>query len=110
MILVVGNENVRQLHPLRVMRCVLDDLADASSEAPLMTVARILGQAPSEVLFNEVSLVVKLLRRAESREKDVAKLIFKALLRTNQGVFMSFWEGEQAIQKRKNRSGIAPAR
>lgn len=82
---------------------VLDDLAAASSEAALMTVARILAQAPSEVLFNEVSLVVKLLRRAESLGKDVAELIFKALLRTNQGVFMSFWEGERPSKEEQER-------
>jgi hypothetical protein len=68
-----------------------------------MTVARILAQAPSEVLFNEVSLVVKLLRRAESLGKDVAELIFKALLRTNQGVFMSFWEGERPSKEEQER-------
>jgi hypothetical protein len=82
---------------------VLDALADVGNEATLMTAARILAQAPSEVLFKEVSLVANLLRRTESLEKRIAESIFKTLLRINQGFFMTFSEGQRPTKEEQDR-------
>jgi hypothetical protein len=81
---------------------VLGGLANAQSEVALMTVARILIQAPREVLFKEVSLVTKLLRRAESLNQAAAELVFKTLLRTNYMV-MTFWEGQRPSKEEQDR-------
>jgi hypothetical protein len=67
-----------------------------------MTVARILVQAPREILFKEVSLVTKLLQRAESLNQAAAELVFKTLLRTNHKI-MTFWEGQRPSKEEQDR-------
>jgi hypothetical protein len=82
---------------------VLDHFADQRSEAALVTVTRILAQAPTEVLFGRVSLITKVLRRAESLGKDAAQLIFKALLRSNYPTVWTFWEGQRPTKEEHDR-------
>jgi transcriptional regulator with XRE-family HTH domain len=82
---------------------VLDHFADERSEAALVTVARILAKAPPEVLFGRVSLITKVLRRAESLGKDAAERIFKALLPTNYAVIWTFWEGQRPTKEEHDR-------
>jgi len=82
---------------------VLADIGDASSEATLMTAARILAHAPSQVLLQNVALVAKVLRRAEALGQDEAKLIFHALLPTNRGAFAS-WSFERPVKDEQERN------
>jgi hypothetical protein len=81
---------------------VLDEFADASDEAALMTVARILAQAPREVLFDGASLVAKVLQKAERLGSEAAERIFRALLPTNSGMIWT-WEGQRLTKEEHER-------
>jgi hypothetical protein len=90
--LVAGDWNDQAL-------ATLTDFGDAPTEAALITAAGLLAHAPVSVLFAQVPLVARLLRQAESLEKDSAELVLRALLTTN-GVITT-WIGDPSEKDRQ---------
>jgi transcriptional regulator with XRE-family HTH domain len=72
---------------------ILGDFGNTSTEAALVTVARILAHAPTTVLLGHVELVTRLLRRAEALGDESATLVLQALLQSAYGVSAA-WTGE----------------
>ena len=82
---------------------VLEDLADTRSEAALLTVARTLTKAPTEVLFGQVALLAKVLWRAESFGKGMAEQTFKVLVRSNFAAVWTFSQGQRQAKEEHDR-------
>lgn len=78
------------------------DVDSTSSPSALLAVARILGHAPSTVLFDNVSTVARLLHQARRLDRDEARAVFQALLPTNHGVHAA-WLGHPGHEDARSR-------
>jgi transcriptional regulator with XRE-family HTH domain len=89
---------------------VLSDFDTVNPRAAALVVARILGQAPIHVLYDNVALVTKTLRRAEELGGDTARLVSQIMIDPISFTARSLWGSAppaEDVQQRDQATEIA---